>query len=219
MKGFLTAVCLLTYFLGFGQLLTWTPDFITESSSNIDITVDATRGNLGLKDYSSTSDVYIHTGVITNLSNYSYRLEIRKVQFVQYPDCGSCTTYLGNNKWKFTISGNLRTFYNISSPTEKILKITVLFRSGNGNIVQRNADGSDMYIPVYESGIAVRIIEPFKQPCSEPIQKTIGESITVTATANQSSAMKIFFNGVQVAAQNGVSIGLEQALWFQPAGT
>lgn len=209
MKGFLTAVCLLTYFLGFGQLLTWTPDFITESSSNIEITVDANRGNLGLKDYSSTSDVYIHTGVITNLSTTPTDWKYVKFSSFNTPNAAAQATYLGNNKWKFTISGNLRTFYNITSPTEKILKITVLFRSGNGNIVQRNADGSDMYIPVYESGIAVRITEPFKQPlftpAPEPIQKNIGESITVTATASQSSAMKIFFNGVQVAAQNGVS--------------
>ena len=209
MKGFLTAVCLLTYFFGFGQLLTWTPDFITESSSNIDITVDANRGNLGLKDYSSTSDVYIHTGVITNLSTTPTDWKYVKFSSFNTPNAAAQATYLGNNKWKFTISGNLRTFYNITSPTEKILKITVLFRSGNGTIVQRNADGSDMYIPVYDNGIAVRITEPAIQPlftpAPEPVLKTIGESVTVTAKASQTSAMKILFNGVQVAAQNGVS--------------
>ncbi|MFZ1328319.1 MAG: hypothetical protein WAW27_04775, partial [Chitinophagaceae bacterium] len=49
------------------QLLTWTPNF-PKDNDNIVITVDAAKGNLGLNNYSPTSDVYVHTGVITNLS-------------------------------------------------------------------------------------------------------------------------------------------------------
>lgn len=49
------------------QLLTWTPDF-AKDNDNITITMDATKGNQGLLNYSTTSDVYVHIGVITSAS-------------------------------------------------------------------------------------------------------------------------------------------------------
>ena len=51
----------------YSQLLTWTPAF-PKDNDNISITVDATKGNQGLQNYNPVSDVYVHTGVITNLS-------------------------------------------------------------------------------------------------------------------------------------------------------
>ena len=55
-------------FPGFSQLLSWTPDFIQESTTPVVITMDATKGNQGLLNYTPTTDVYVHTGVITNKS-------------------------------------------------------------------------------------------------------------------------------------------------------
>ncbi len=209
MKGFLTTVCILAYSLGFGQLLSWNPDFIVENTSTVEITVDATKGNQGLKDYAATGDVYIHTGVITTSSTSSSDWKYVKFTSFNTPNAAAQAVYLGNNKWKFTISGGLRTYYGLLNPSEKILKIALLFRSGNGSTVQRNADGSDMYIPVYEAGLQLRLTQPPKQPlftpAPEPIIKSIGESITITANASLSANMKLFFNGTQIAAQNGVS--------------
>ncbi|HEX2629352.1 MAG TPA: hypothetical protein VHM26_10075, partial [Chitinophagaceae bacterium] len=54
-------------FIGNAQLLIWTPDF-PKDNDNISITVDATKGNTGLNNYTPVTDVYVHTGVITNLS-------------------------------------------------------------------------------------------------------------------------------------------------------
>jgi len=121
MKGFLTTVCLLAYSLGFGQLLTWNPDFITENTPTVEITVDATRGNQALKDYAATGDVYIHTGVITTSSTSSSDWKYVKFSPFTSPIAGAQATYLGNNKWKFTISGGLRAFYGLPNPSEKIL--------------------------------------------------------------------------------------------------
>ena len=44
------------------QLLTWTPPFPKESdpAQSLVITVDATKGNQGLLNYSNVSDVYVH---------------------------------------------------------------------------------------------------------------------------------------------------------------
>lgn len=209
MKGFLTTVCLLAYSLGFGQLLTWNPDFITENTATVEITVDATRGNQGLKDYATTGDVYIHTGVITTSSTSATDWKYVKFSSFTSPVAGAQAVFLGNNKWKFTISGGLRAFYALPNPSEKILKIAVLFRNGTGTTVQRNADGSDMYIPVYDNGLAVRItqppIQPLFNPAPEPIQKSVGENIGITVNSSLAANLKISFNGVQVASQNSVA--------------
>jgi hypothetical protein len=101
------------------QLLTWSPAFIQESSNPVEITLDATKGNLALKDYTPTSDVYVHIGVITNLSANSS--DWKHVKFASF-NTGSPTvqtTYLGSNKWKFTITGGLRAFFGLTNPARK----------------------------------------------------------------------------------------------------
>ncbi|MEI2749421.1 MAG: hypothetical protein V9E88_11745 [Ferruginibacter sp.] len=99
---------------GIAQLLTWTPSFPTETSSPIVITVDATKGNLGLNNYATTSDVYIHTGVITSSSTNTS--DWRYVKFNQNftsPNASLQATYIGGNKWQFTITGGLRAYYGV----------------------------------------------------------------------------------------------------------
>src|SRR5437870_3649924 len=122
--------------ISFSQLLTWTPPFPVEnnSSQTLVFTVDATKGNLGLLNYSSTSDVYVHTGVITNQSTTP--TDWKHVKFNQnfnQPNPQLQATYIGNNKWQFTITGSLRTYYGLTDPNETIQKIAILFRSGDGS--------------------------------------------------------------------------------------
>ena len=64
-KVLLSATILLLYNVVNAQLLTWSPQFPNDNSTII-ITVDATKGNQGLSGF--TGAVYMHFGVITNLS-------------------------------------------------------------------------------------------------------------------------------------------------------
>jgi hypothetical protein len=196
---FITTVFFL--FKSQAQLLTWTPNFPVENdaSQTLIITMDATKGNMGLLNYTPTTDVYVHIGVITNLStgpsNWLYVLFAWGTTNPQ-----AQAIYLGSNKWKYTINGSLRTFFGISNPNEHIQKIAILFRNGNGSKVQRNADGSDMYVPVYDNSIlAVRFTDPPYQPLyvpqPEPIIKSVGDNIYLAAVANQTSNMKLYLNG------------------------
>ena len=52
------------------RLLSWTPEFPIDNS-NLVFTVDCNKGNQGLLNYGggNSSDVYVHVGVITNLSS------------------------------------------------------------------------------------------------------------------------------------------------------
>lgn len=190
------------------QLLTWSPSFITESSNTVEITCDATKGNQGLRGHSPLTDVYVHIGVITTKSTSASDWKYVKFTWGTTNTQAQCSS-LGNNQWKYTITGGLRTFFGITDATERITKISILFRSGDGNKVQRNTDGSDMYVPVYTTSAAVRIDEPFRQPLftptPEPITKTIGESININAKASESANLRILFNGTQVATQNAAT--------------
>jgi 1,4-alpha-glucan branching enzyme len=203
----LTATCCGAF--SYAQLLTWTPSFPTEdnSSQTLVITVDASKGNQGLLNHTPTSDIYIHTGVITNLSTSSSNW--RYVKFSQnfnQPNPQLQAVSLGNNKWQFTIAGSLKAYYGVPAG-ETIQKIALLFRSGDGSKVQRNTDGSDMYIPVYTSALAVRLSQPPSEPkfipTPEPQTWTTGTSFPIAADANKPSAMKLYHNGAVIATSAG----------------
>jgi 1,4-alpha-glucan branching enzyme len=206
----LVAACLIFFSqFVFSQLLTWTPDF-SKDNDNITITVDATKGNVGLLNYNPTSDVYVHIGLITSASTSSGDWRYSKFTWGTTPATGQAT-YLGNNKWQYTVT-NIRAFFN--APTgvpaaETIYKIAILFRNGAGTAVQRNTDGSDMFIPVYDNNLAVRFsVPPFQPkyiPIPEPINKLVGDNISVTGIANQASDMKLYLNGSVIQTATNVS--------------
>jgi hypothetical protein len=191
------------------QLLTWTGLF-PKDNDNVSITVDASKGNQGLLNYTPTGGVYVHTGVITNQS--SAPNDWRYVKFNQnfnQPNPQLLATYLGANKWKFDIT-NIRAYYGVPAG-ETIQKIAILFRNADGSRVQRNADGSDMYVPVYDNSLAVHIEEPFFQPLfnpiPEPIVKQVGDNITLKGAASKPSTMKWLLNGVEIqSAPNATTL-------------
>lgn len=110
------------------QLLTWSPPFPEEANGaqNLVITVDAAKGNRGLFNLSNTEDVYIHTGVITNLSvNAADWKYVKFSQNFNQPNTALKATSLGNNKWRFTIAGSLRAYYGLTNSSETIQKIAL----------------------------------------------------------------------------------------------
>jgi 1,4-alpha-glucan branching enzyme len=201
---FLFCAALLSLFSN-AQLLIWTPTF-AKDNDNTTITVDATKGNRGLLGFSG--NVYVHIGVITNLStsgsNWLY------VPFTWGSTTASAqATPAGTNKWSYTIN-NIRSFFGVPA-AETIKKIAILFRDGTGNTVQRNSDGSDMYVPVYDNSIAVRFSLPPSQPRYIPIpepdsvNKQVGDILYITGIANQVADMKLYLNGTVIQTANGVS--------------
>lgn len=207
-KFLLPAVIVLFSLQSFSQLLTWTPNFPVESSTPVVITVDAAKGNQGLLNYTPVTDMYVHIGVITNLSTGPTDWKYVKFTWGTTLTAAQATS-LGSNKWSYTITGGLRTFFGITNASETIQKIAILFRNGSGARVQRNTDGSDMYIPVYTTALAVRFTEPLLQPTfipkPEPITKNIGDNINMLAVANKGSTMKLYLNGVLLQTASGTT--------------
>ncbi len=209
-RGVLSFVIIIFSLQSFPQLLSWSPDFPLESTTSLIITADASKGNQGLLNYTPTTDVYIHTGVITNLSaNPTDWKYVKFNQDFNQPNAALQAAYPGNNKWQFTISGGIRAYYGLVNPAETILKIAILFRNGAGTKVLRNTDGSDMYIPVYTTDLAVRFTNPLLQPTYVPIPELItkntGDNISLTAIASKASTMKLYLNGTVIQTATGVT--------------
>src|SRR5689334_5247821 len=186
------------------QLLSWTPSFPQENdaATNIVITADATKGNQGLLNYSPATDVYVHVGVITNLSANSSDWKYVKFTWGTTNAQAQCAN-VSANQWQYTITGGLRSYFGITNASEHIQKIAILFRNGSGSQKLANADGSDMFIPVYDNTIvSVRFtdppIQPLFTPLPEPLTKVVGDNLNLTAVANKTSTMKLYLNGTVI---------------------
>jgi hypothetical protein len=210
MKRWSIVLLLLAQFIcGNAQLLTPTPLFPLDTSS-VSIVVDCTKGNQGLLNYSNTGDVYVHTGVITSAS--ANPTDWRYVKFNQnfnQPNAALQAVSLGNNKYAFTIT-NIRSYYGVPS-AEKILKVAILFRNGAGTAVQRNGDGSDMYVQVFDSTLAIQFVQPPLQPTYTPIpeaiHKGVGDVLTVKFASNKYASLNLYFNGaLAISAANADSV-------------
>jgi hypothetical protein len=180
------------------QELIATPEFPLDTSS-VSVVVDCSYGNHGLNNYSNTSDVYVHVGVITSSSTSSS--DWRYVPFTwATTNPAAHATWLGNNRYQYTIT-NIRSYFGVPAG-ESILKLAILFRNGSGNLVQRNSDGSDMYQTLYTSSLAVQYTQPAFQPMYNPIPlpitKSIGDFLTVTFISNHMASLKLYFNGVLI---------------------
>lgn len=205
------------------QLLTTSPLF-PKDTDNITITADATKGNQGLLGYAG--NVYVHVGVITNLSTGPADWKYVKFTWGS-TEAAALATPAGTNKWSYTIN-NIRSFFAVPAG-ETILRITVLFRNGNcgtpGNdcLVLRNADNSDMYVKVFNNNLALQFTQPPYQPLynaqPELIVRNINDNISVTANTNNASTIKIFYNGTLVQTSPAASTSTSTTQTITTFGT
>ncbi|HMP20666.1 MAG TPA: alpha-amylase family glycosyl hydrolase [Ferruginibacter sp.] len=199
----LAMAALLLAYTANAQLLTWSPQFPADNSTIV-VTLDATKGNKGLQGF--TGPVYMHLGVITNLS--ANATSWRYVPTTWATTTAPTATSLGDNKWSFTIT-NPRAYFNAANggvpASETILKVAILFRNATGTLVQKNTDGTDMYIPIYPAGSNNIIftkpdIVPDFNTTNEPVAVSIGQTVSLTAIATSNTGtLRLYHNGVQIA--------------------
>ena len=197
-KGFLLFVVTIVCAFAKAQLLSWTPQFPNDNSV-LTITMDATQGNQGLLNY--TDVVYMHFGVITNLSTSNS--DWRYVPTTWGTTTAPSATSIGNNKWVFTIN-NPRAYFGVPAG-ETILRVALLFRNGSGSLAQKNADNSDMYIPIFPAGTnGIQFTQPFIIPqfnlTNQTITPTAGQSVPVAAISSTTAGtLKMYQNGILVS--------------------
>jgi 1,4-alpha-glucan branching enzyme len=218
MKKLFTIALLFAASVTYSQELTWGPnEFLQEVKQTPPITsiiVNTAYGNQGLYNIPSSTPVYVHIGVITNFSTTATDWQHVPEFCVWGTDSieALCSS-LGNNEWEYTISGSLENFFHVDTADgEYIQKIAILFRSVTGDSAQRNADGSDMYIPVYGDSLYSRIDVPIEQPeyvpIPVPIKATLGSVIPIVARASETAStdtLRVYFNGTLLSTVSGAS--------------
>lgn len=110
--------------------------------STITVYFDATQGDQGLMDY--TENIYVHTGVITteSVSDTDWQ---HVVAGWGVDDPNVLMTKVAGNL--YTITYNIRSFYGIAEE-ETVLKLAFVFRNVDGSVTARNANGSDIIVPL-----------------------------------------------------------------------
>ncbi|RLD83536.1 MAG: alpha-amylase [Bacteroidetes bacterium] len=161
MKTIILSLLLVFFFTNssISQIVTTNPSLPTANAA-VTITFDATQGNAGLAGY--TDDIYAHTGVITDkstdggdwmyvIAGWSENTEKAKM------------TPLGNDKYELVIDPSITEFYAVNA-TDTIKQMAFVFRNADGSKVGKTAAGGDIFVDVYEPGLAISITNPDIQP-------------------------------------------------------
>ncbi|MCB0584813.1 MAG: hypothetical protein KDD06_05735, partial [Phaeodactylibacter sp.] len=161
----------------------------------VTIFFDATQGNGGLQN--CNCDVYLHTGVITNLStsNSDWRYVpttwgVANANWLMTPVAGQ------SNLYSFTFSPSIRSFFNVPN-TENIQQLAFVFRNADGSQSGRAQGGSDIFLDVFDGGVLLQ------SPTSSLVIVQSGETIPIMATATQSVIYSVFDNGNLLTVQTG----------------
>lgn len=189
MKNLLFAAFLLIHGWVSAQVISWTPAYPNIDDS-LTIIFNASQGNAALNNQAS---VWIHSGVLSPKSVNSNDWLFRKRPWAS-PDSSTIMQPLGNNL--FRIKFKIRTWYGFG-PNENVYALSMVFRNFSGSLVGKNADGSDILIPIYKQGYSA----VFNRPWSRPLIIDQNSSIPVDVSANQPSFINLFHDGQLVAQQ------------------
>lgn len=193
----LLALLLFSGLLGSGkaQVVTVSPAYPTVDDTIV-LTFDAAQGNAALL---GTGQVFAHTGL---LNQYSLNLgdwqHIKSDWFSGY-DSTIAMTALGSDVHNISIP--IRSFYNIGNG-EEVRALSFVFRNELGTVAGKNADGSDIFVPIYPSG---NFRATFVDPLDRPLIKSQGDPVGVEVRSNGPSQITLFLNGTQIA-QSGPSV-------------
>lgn len=134
------------------QVVSISPAFATQNDT-VEIIFDASQGNMDLMGANTT--VYAHTGVVLDGPNST---NWQNVQGTWGTDDNKVKmTSIGNNR--YFMKFHIPVFYGLS-PGDVVYRLSFVFRNVDGSLVGRNADGSDIFVPIYQAGFQSSIILP-----------------------------------------------------------
>jgi len=178
------------------QVVTTIPLFPTVDEP-VTIIFDATQGNGALADV--PGPIYAHTGLITTESvsptDWQYTQGIWGTA-----DPEVLMTEIGDNLYQINYTSILD-FYG-ATVDDTILQMAFVFRTTTGDIVGRDADGSDIFVNVYEDGLNVAI----SSPDTDPLIVNYGDNVHITAESVFSDSLYLYINGVEAVGTDLTSI-------------
>ncbi len=196
-RRFFLFLSLLPFIFIRSQVVITTPAFPIETDS-VTITYDASKGSAGL--INCACDVYIHIGLITNLSTSNTDWKHVFTTWGQVNNAWKMTS-LGNNSYTYKLAPSLRSAFNVLAG-ETIQKLAMVFRNGDGSKTGKDNGGNDIFAPIYPANI---FAVSFNSPAKGSIIN-LNDSVHVLATTSKRAALTLFENGVQVASLPNDSI-------------
>lgn len=204
-KGITTFIFILLVELSFGQVVSLTPTFPSQTDT-VTITYDATQGNGALEGY---TEIYAHMGVITDKSTSPSDWKYVVGEWGT-PDPAVTMTYIGGNKHIKTY--DISDFHSIPAG-ETVLQLAFVFRTADGSVVGRDANGGDIFVEISQGGYAAGIISPDL----ESIVAQEGDSIEVKCSASEESEFTLFINGNAIDSSSG-SINFNSKIYVDTYG-
>ncbi|RYU82473.1 DUF4961 domain-containing protein [Hymenobacter persicinus] len=180
------------------QVVTTQPTSFRETDP-VTLIFDATQGNAELANY--TGDVYIWTGVVTNLSTSNVQWRHVKSPSFTTPDPAALMTRDSNNPNLYRITLTPRSFYPVPA-NEQILRLGMIFRSGDGSKVGRGPAG-DIFVDVAQNIFDVRFTNPV--PNGNPVIVAANTPFSVTGTSAIPATLTLTLNGSQIAQVNNAT--------------
>lgn len=168
--------------------------FFASNTDTVLVTFDATQGN---GELAGTTQVYAHTGVITNLSTSGSDWR-HVVGTWGTADPLVQMTAQGNNM--HTIELDLNNFYALD-PGEQILALAFVFRNADGSLVGRAADGGDIFVPLFSGGFAAVLTNPVQ----DEQLITAHQTISIGAVASSSSSISLYVDDSLLLQATGVT--------------
>ena len=172
--------------VGRAQVVTTEPAMVQQDSKDIVITFHANEGNQGLMGVTSSTKVYAHTGVITNLSTSGS-------DWKYAPTWGNNAAkyemkYVSANTWTLTIP-SIKEYYGITNPDEVVEKLAFVFRTANNSKEGKDKGGADIFVNVYPDGFQMQFT-------ANPAGPVINSDDPVEFTVNTTEAadIEIYYN-------------------------
>ena len=198
MKKLSSILLLLTIWLNAqAQILSSDPEFPTPDDL-ITVYYDVSSGNAGIP--LNTIPIYAHTGIVTQSDEDNC---VNNWQYVQgnwgTADPEVVMTPMGGGIHKIEIQP--QPYYEYPIGTD-IGRLMFVFRNQNGSFEGKNADGSDIYLELYDASFHAGIQQPWQQV----VIATSGELIPVHCASSQPSELMITVNGNVVASASNATV-------------
>jgi 1,4-alpha-glucan branching enzyme len=186
------------------QVVSYTPTYPTPQDT-VEIIFDASAGNGAL---SGISPVYAHTGAISenSLSSADWKHRINPWPTGD-PDLVIIDSLvdmedLGNNLHRIRIKPV--TYYGFNSLIE-YNAMAFVFRDFTGSNAGKNADGTDIFIPLFQNGFDAL----FFSPLTNGYRANLNDNIPIEILANESSTIKFYHDGVLISQSSNTDTHTE----------
>ncbi|MFT7589686.1 MAG: glycosidase [Limisphaerales bacterium] len=173
----------------------WTDPLLPTADDLVTIYFDASEGNAELAGYSGA--IYAHTGAIIDGPTGVTWTNV--VGTWGTADPAVVMTALGGDQ--YSIQYTPRAFYSLAI-SDVLYRMAFVFRSEDGSLVGREADGSDIFTSVFLSGLNVSFIDP----STSPVITELGATVNVEIGSTDADSLFLLLDGVEIAATDMAGI-------------